>query len=173
VSATLILGGARSGKSRFAQSLAERSTLPVVYVATATAGDDEEMQQRIARHRAQRPPAWRTVEEPVELARALQQISAEHCVIVDCLTLWLTNLLLCDESSRAAREIEHFCSVLPVQGNEILLVSNEVGLGVVPATSLSRQFRDTAGDLHQRLAGICEQVVFMVAGIPQYLRGAG
>ena len=171
MSATLILGGVRSGKSRFAQSLAERSGLPVVYLATATAGDDEEMRERIARHRARRPGTWRTVEEPIELTQALQRITARHCVIVDCLTLWLTNLLLRDES-RAAEAIEQFCAALPTLENEILLVSNEVGLGIIPAAPLSRRFCDAAGELHQRLADVCDRVVLMVAGIPQYLRGA-
>lgn len=170
---TLILGGVRSGKSRFAQTLAQKTALPVVYLATATAGDDEEMRARIAAHRAQRPAAWRTVEEPLALAPALQRINERHCVIVDCLTLWLTNLLLQDDAARAEAAIEQFCDVLPASPHELVLVSNEVGLGIVPATALSRRFCDTAGELHQRLAAICDNVVLMVAGIPQYLRGTG
>lgn len=171
MSATLILGGARSGKSRFAQSLAERRALPVVYIATATAGDDAEMRERIARHRAERPAEWLTVEEPVRLAGALQQVDAGQCVIVDCLTLWLTNLLLHDETARCEQEIALLYDALPDIRSDVLLVSNEVGLGVVPATPLSRRFCDTAGTLHQHLAAMCDNVVLMVAGIPQYLRG--
>ena len=171
MSTTLILGGVRSGKSRFAQTLAQRTLLPVVYLATATPGD-EEMRERIARHRAQRPSSWRTVEEPLELAPALQRIAERHCVVVDCLTLWLTNLLLLEDAVRAESAIEQFCDVLPASPHELVLVSNEVGSGIVPANALARRFSDTAGALHQRLAILCDRVVLMVAGIPQYLRGS-
>ena len=103
----------------------------------------------------------------------LQRIGDRRCIVVDCLTLWLTNLLLLDDAARAGAAIEQFCELLPASPHEVVLVSNEVGLGVVPATRLSRHFCDTAGELHQRLAGICDNVVLMVAGIPQYLRGSG
>ena len=172
MSSTLILGGVRSGKSRFAQSLAERSGLPVVYLATAKPGDDAEMRSRIARHRAERPPAWRTVEEPLALSRTLESLAQPgRFVIVDCLTLWLTNQLLQGEQADVSAEVEHLCELLPALHGDVVLISNEVGLGVVPATPLSRRFCDTAGALHQRLGAICERVVFMVAGLPQYLRG--
>lgn len=167
----LILGGMRSGKSRLAERLAMASGLPVTYIATATAGD-EEMRTRIDHHRAQRPEAWQVVEEPLALAAALRAHAATgHCLLVDCLTLWLTNLLCSDDAGALAREREALLATLPSLPGDIILVSNETGLGIVPADPLSRRFCDEAGRLHQVLAALCDRVIFTVAGLPQVLKG--
>lgn len=167
----LILGGVRSGKSRVAERLAMASGLPVTYIATATAGD-EEMRTRIDHHRAQRPEAWQVVEEPLALAAALRAHAATgHYLLVDCLTLWLTNLLCSDDAGALAREREALLATLPSLPGDIILVSNETGLGIVPADPLSRRFRDEAGRLHQVLAALCDRVIFTVAGLPQVLKG--
>lgn len=161
----LILGGMRSGKSRYAQTRAQASGLAVTYIATAVAGDAE-MAARIERHRADRPAAWTLVEEPLALAAALGQHAApQRCVIVDCLTLWLTNLLLADEAALAL-ERDALLAVLPTLRGRIILVSNEVNMGVVPMDALSRRFCDEAGFLHQALAACCQRVVLLVAGMP-------
>lgn len=167
----LILGGARSGKSRFAENLAIESGLPVTYLATAEAGD-REMVERIARHRQERPGGWTTVEEPTALGRVLRcQAGSGACIIVDCLTLWLSNLLA--ESEQTMRkELDELLSVLPGLPGQILLVSNEVGLGIVPDNPLARRFRDEAGRLNQALAAQCERVTFVAAGLPMCLKGA-
>jgi adenosylcobinamide kinase/adenosylcobinamide-phosphate guanylyltransferase len=167
---TLILGGVRSGKSRLAEALALHSGLPVTYIATALP-DDEEMRERIEAHRKRRLAGWQVVEEPYALAGVLRtHAAASHCVIVDCLTLWLTQLL-CAGEERLARERDTFIEVLPTLEAETLLVSNETGLGIVPLDALSRRFHDEAGRLHQALAGHCERVVFTVAGLPMVLKG--
>jgi adenosylcobinamide kinase/adenosylcobinamide-phosphate guanylyltransferase len=167
---TLILGGVRSGKSRLAERLALQSGLPVTYVATALPGDDE-MRRRIELHRKRRPEAWTVVEEPYALAGALRtHAAAGHCVIVDCLTLWLTQLL-CAAEEGLERERDALIEVLPTLGAEIILVSNETGLGIVPPDALSRRFNDEAGQLHQALARHCERIVFTVAGLPMVLKG--
>lgn len=169
---TLILGGVRSGKSRLAETLATRSGLRVIYLATAAAGDDE-MRARIAQHRAQRPAHWQTVEEPIALAACLREhAAADTCLLVDCLTLWLSNLLCAEDAAQLSRERETLIDTLPTLPGRILLVSNETGLGVVPMGALSRRYLDEAGLLHQRLAERCEQVIFTLAGLPQVLRGA-
>lgn len=169
---TLILGGVRSGKSRLAETLATRSGLRVIYFATAAAGDDE-MRARIAQHRAQRPAHWQTVEEPIALAACLREhAAADTCLLVDCLTLWLSNLLCAEDAAQLSREREALIDTLPTLPGRILLVSNETGLGVVPMGALSRRYLDEAGLLHQRLAERCEQVIFTLAGLPQVLKGA-
>lgn len=169
---TLVLGGARSGKSRLAERLATDSTRPVTYIATATVRDDSEMQARIARHRARRPSVWQTVEEPLALAASLREHSqADRTVIVDCLTLWLSNLLCADDEARLCAEREALIGTLPTLAGRVLLVANETGLGVVPMGALSRRFVDESGDLHRRLAEVCDQVIFTVAGLPQVLKG--
>lgn len=167
----LVLGGARSGKSAWAEAQAAASGRPVTYVATAEARD-ESMRQRIELHRRRRPAAWACVEEPRALAARLRERASEEGVIlVDCLTLWLTHLL-CDEDTRQLeREREALLQILPQLPGEIILVSTEVGLGVVPMGELSRRFVDEAGSLHQRLAGLCGQVVFVAAGLPLALKG--
>lgn len=173
MSATLILGGVRSGKSRLAERLALASGGEVTYVATAQPRDDAELRARIDAHRDRRPPAWHTVEAPLQLAAALRAHDGPgRCVLVDCLTLWLTNLLCDDDATRLAREREALVEVLPVLQAEVLLVSNETGLGVVPLGELTRRFLDEAGVLHQRLAARCERVVLTVAGLPLALKGS-
>ncbi|GLQ88496.1 bifunctional adenosylcobinamide kinase/adenosylcobinamide-phosphate guanylyltransferase [Dyella flagellata] len=168
---TLILGGARSGKSALAERLAVDSGREVVYVATAQAGDAE-MTARIAHHRARRPHQWLCVEEPIHLAGMLREYAREdRCILVDCLTLWLSNLLgPADESSFARERVLLLEALLTLPG-ELLLVSNEVGLGIVPLGELTRRFVDEAGRLHQAIAAVCERVVFVAAGLPLALKG--
>ncbi|MGQ0502959.1 MAG: bifunctional adenosylcobinamide kinase/adenosylcobinamide-phosphate guanylyltransferase [Panacagrimonas sp.] len=169
---TLVLGGVRSGKSRLAERIAIDSGLEVIYLATATLSGDEEMRGRIDHHRQRRPAEWRTVEEPLRLAARLHELDAAHrCVIVDCLTLWLTNLLCSDDAGVLASERDALLECLPGLACRLILVANETGLGVVPLGALSRRFVDEAGALHQRLAGCCGQVIFTVAGLPQMLKG--
>lgn len=167
----LILGGARSGKSRYAESLAAASGREVVYIATAQ-GRDAEMRARIDHHRESRPEHWTTLEEPLALARVLRKHAANgRCLLVDCLTLWLSNLLCNEDAKLADREIEALLECLPALNGEIILVSNETGLGVVPTGELTRRYIDQAGRLHQALATLCERVVFVTAGIPRTIKG--
>ena len=167
----LILGGARSGKSRLAERLATQSGLAVTYIATSQALDGE-MSARIQHHRQRRPADWGLVEEPLELARALRDNAAPgRCLLVDCLTLWLTNLLLCDDPQRLDGEREALLECLGELPGRIILVSNETGLGVVPLGELSRRYVDEAGWLHQAIAERCERVTFTVAGLPMPLKG--
>jgi len=169
---SLILGGARSGKSALAERLAAESGLEVVYLATAQARDAE-MAARIAHHRARRPAHWHEVEEPLALADALRaHARAERCLLVDCLTLWLSNLLGDADGERCARERQALLDVLPDLPGSIVLVSNEVGLGIVPLGELSRRFVDETGRLHQALAAVCERVLFVAAGLPLALKGS-
>jgi adenosyl cobinamide kinase/adenosyl cobinamide phosphate guanylyltransferase len=164
---TLVLGGARSGKSRYALNLAMTSPPPWVYIATAEALD-EEMRSRIAEHKAARGQEWSTIEAPIDLAAALTSAPASAPVVVDCLTLWLSNLMIGHHEIDEA--VANFEEALHRRSAPIILVSNEVGLGVVPETSLGRAFRDRAGSLHQRLAAKAESVVFMVAGVPMMVK---
>ncbi len=167
----LILGGARSGKSRLAERLATDSQLHVVYIATSQPVDGE-LDQRVALHRERRPDHWGLVEEPLALADVLRaQARSDRCLLVDCLTLWLTNLLMLDEPERLRAEREALLETLPGLPGEILFVSNETGLGVVPLGELTRRYVDEAGLLHQALAERCERVVFTVAGLPMILKG--
>ncbi|HEX3576565.1 MAG TPA: bifunctional adenosylcobinamide kinase/adenosylcobinamide-phosphate guanylyltransferase [Rhodopila sp.] len=163
---TLVLGGARSGKSRYAEALITRHPAPWVYVATAEAFDDE-MRARIAQHQAARQPGWRTIEAPTALADVLDQETALP-VLVDCLTLWLTNLMLGGHDIPAA--ITTLEAALARRRLPTVLVSNEVGLGIVPETPLGRTFRDEAGRLNQLVAARADHVVFMVAGLPMTLK---
>ncbi|MDP2786737.1 MAG: bifunctional adenosylcobinamide kinase/adenosylcobinamide-phosphate guanylyltransferase [Pseudomonadota bacterium] len=165
----LILGGARSGKSRHAQNLAAASGLTVTVIATGQARDAE-MAARIARHRAERPPHWQTLEEPLHLAVVLQQAAGPgRCVLVDCLTLWLMNLLEAGEAV-FAQERAALLQVLPTLAGDILFVSNEVGLGVIPLGELSRRFVDEAGWLNQDIARMADSVTFIAAGLPLALK---
>ncbi|MFJ5296926.1 bifunctional adenosylcobinamide kinase/adenosylcobinamide-phosphate guanylyltransferase [Pseudomonas sp. NPDC088368] len=167
----LILGGARSGKSRLAEKLASDSGLDVVYIATSQPLDGE-MNQRVASHRARRPDTWGLVEEPLELARVLKENAGEGtCLLVDCLTLWLTNLLMLDDPQRLAKERDVLLDCLAQLPGDIIFVSNETGLGVVPLGELTRRYVDEAGWLHQALAERCQRVVFTVAGLPMTLKG--
>lgn len=168
---TLILGGARSGKSALAEKLADDSGREVVYIATAQAGD-EEMTARIAHHRARRPAQWLCVEEPLSLAAVLrEQARTDRCLLVDCLTLWLSNLLGDADAGRFAQERALLLDVLPHLPGDVLMVSNEVGLGIVPMGELTRRFVDEAGRLHQSIAAVSERVLFVAAGLPFALKG--
>lgn len=168
---TLILGGVRSGKSRLAERLATDSALPVTYIATATAEDDE-MRVRIAAHRAHRPASWSLVEEPLDLAATLRShAAADRCLLVDCLTLWLTNLLTNVDTTLRERECDALLQVLPGLPGQLILVSNETNMGVTPTGELSRRYCDEAGWLHQKLAQICDRVILTVAGLPHVLKG--
>ena len=163
----LVLGGARSGKSGYAERCAQVSERPLIYIATAEAGD-EEMAARIARHQSERGEQWTTIESPLNLADTLQGCPADACVLVDCLTLWLSNSLAADcwEAEQQA-----LLALVPELHCELILVSNEVGQGLVPTSALGRRFVDESGRLHQQLAAICEQVSFVTAGIAQTLKG--
>ncbi|MCU4181626.1 bifunctional adenosylcobinamide kinase/adenosylcobinamide-phosphate guanylyltransferase [Bosea sp. BH3] len=164
---TLVLGGARSGKSRHAEALVEALPAPWTYIATAEAYDDE-MRQRIAEHRARRPANWQTVDAPLALPEAIRSQPAGRPILVDCLTLWLTNLILAERDTAAAAEALLAACERP--SGPIVLVSNEVGLGIVPDNALARRFRDEAGRLHQALAARAERVLFMVAGLPMQVK---
>jgi adenosylcobinamide kinase/adenosylcobinamide-phosphate guanylyltransferase len=167
----LILGGARSGKSRLAEKLASDSGLAVTYIATSQALDGE-MSTRIRQHRERRPSDWALVEEPIALAQVLQQqASAERCLLVDCLTLWLTNLLMLEDDARLISERDALLDCLSELPGRVILVSNETGLGVVPMGELTRRYVDEAGWLHQAIAERCQRVIFTVAGLPMLLKG--
>ena len=167
----LILGGARSGKSSLAEHKAVASGLAVTYIATADPldlADDKEMLARIAHHRAQRPVEWLLVEEPRYLATLLKTLAApDRLLLVDCLTLWLSNLLHKDE---VLKETQALLDVLPTLPGHIILVSNEVGMGIVPLGELTRRYVDEAGRLHQRIATLADSVTFVAAGIPLQLK---
>jgi adenosylcobinamide kinase/adenosylcobinamide-phosphate guanylyltransferase len=166
----LILGGVRSGKSRHAAELAREQACPITLIVTGSALD-EEMAARIDAHRATRPSAWTVVEEPTHLAAALAAAAAPNRVlIVDCLTLWLTNLLCGDDPEALRRESRSMVETLPTLPGHCVLVANEVSLGIVPVNALARRFTDEAGVMHQGLAAICDRVVFMVAGLPMTLK---
>ena len=168
---TLVFGGARSGKSRFAEALVEGQGGSCIYLATAEPGDGE-MAERIRLHRERRGPRWETVEEPLDLAGALRRVStAEGAVLVDCLTLWLSNLLGAERD--VAAETERLVGALPALPGPVVLVSNEVGLGVVPVGALARRFVDLAGRLHQEVARVADSVVFMAAGLPLHMKVPG
>ena len=160
----LLLGGARSGKSRLAQARAEADgQAALVYVATGEARDAE-MGERIARHRADRGARWRAVEVPIDLPEVVsRERGPGRVVLVDCLTLWLSNLLLSEHDVPAATA--RLLDALPVGGGTVLLVSNEVGLGIVPDNALARRFRDEAGRLHQSVAAVADEVLFVAAGL--------
>lgn len=167
----LVLGGARSGKSRYAESLVAASGLHKVYLATGQAGDAE-MAARIESHRERRGPDWETVEEPIRLVEALRRHgTAESVVLVDCLTLWLSNLML--DGGDAAAEGARLVALLPELAGPVVLVSNEVGLGIVPENAMARMFRDQQGHLNQQVAAAADLVVFMAAGLPMRLKPAG
>jgi adenosylcobinamide kinase/adenosylcobinamide-phosphate guanylyltransferase len=171
---TLIIGGARSGKSRFAQSLAPPAS-KVAYIATARP-DDEEMSARIARHRSERPPSWITVEEPLEIVRAVERCSADcHFILLDCLTLWLSNFFLERKGSEiheaALREVARLA---PAAGSaHLVVVTNEVGCGLVPESALGRSFRDVHGWVNQEAARAADWVYHVVAGIPVAIKQPG
>jgi adenosylcobinamide kinase/adenosylcobinamide-phosphate guanylyltransferase len=161
---TLVLGGAKSGKSRFALDRASALTGGKAYIATARALDSE-MAERIARHKAERSSEWTSFEEPLDIASLIRKIDKEHAVLlIDCLTLWVTNLMLGGRDTKAEGDtlLHALCSCRA----EVFIVSNEVGLGIVPDNALARQFRDEAGRLNQKVASIADEVYFMAAGLP-------
>jgi adenosylcobinamide kinase/adenosylcobinamide-phosphate guanylyltransferase len=167
----LILGGVRSGKSRLAEQHATNSGLDVLYIATAQVRD-EEMLQRIAHHQARRPATWGMIEAGQDLASVLSQAArADRCVLVDCLTLWLTQLLCDADASVLQREVKALLDVLPHLPGEIILVSNETNMGIVPMGELSRRYCDEMGRLHQQLGALCERVILVVAGLPLNVKG--
>lgn len=167
--ATLVLGGARSGKSRFAEQICRDSGLNLHYIATGRAWDAE-MEARIAAHRADRGPAWTTHEAPLSLIETLAAIDDPgNIVLVDCLTLWVTNLMM--EERAGTAEFEALAKAVAAPRARIVLVSNEVGLGIVPDNKMAREFRDHAGRLHQRIAEVAEQVYFVAAGLPLKMKG--
>ncbi len=170
-STCLILGGARSGKSAYAEQLAMNTGLEKMYIATATA-HDEHMQQRIDQHRQARLSAnWLTIEAPLALTETLQeQASCKRVLLVDCLTMWLMNLLMLEDDERLQGEVDNLLHILPGLPGQIILVSNEVGLGIIPMGELTRRFVDEAGALHQKLAQRINKVIFIVAGLPQVLK---
>ena len=176
---TLILGGAKSGKSLFAENLAIQSKKELVYIATAQAYDVE-MERRIVLHQRRRikqDVQWRTIEEPVALTSLLKQLSltqdtsSNQLILVDCLTLWLSNLLLCFTEQQQQQAIDNLLGFLTSCQMDVIFVSNETGLGIVPMNQLSRQFIDLAGELHQRMAIVSDRVLLTVAGLPLVLKG--
>jgi len=164
---TLVLGGARSGKSRHAEALIEALPPPWTYIATAQAWDDE-MRQRIAEHRARRSGDWVTLDAPLDLPAAIRGLPPGRPVLVDCLTLWLTNLMLAEHDTAAAGAA--LIEACAQASGPVVLVSNEVGLGIVPDNALARRFRDEAGRLHQAVAARAGRVVVMVAGLPMQVK---
>ena len=167
---TLVLGGARSGKSAHAERLVLGSGLSRSYIATGRAWDDE-MRARIDHHVARRGGGWRTIEEPLALADALaREAGEERAILVDCLTLWITNLMM--DGRDVDAEGEALVAMLPELPGRIVLVSNEVGMGIVPENAMAREFRDHAGRLHQRIAAVADGVVLVAAGLPLTLKGA-
>lgn len=164
-----ILGGARSGKSRYGQARAEAMPGPLTYIATAQAFDDE-MAERIAHHRADRGPRWRTIEAPLDLPGAVVA-AQEGAILVDCLTLWVSNLILAERDCGAAGDA--LCAAVAGCRGPIALIANEVGLGIVPDNALARRFRDAAGWLNQRIAQVAEEVVLVAAGLPLSLKSGG
>jgi adenosylcobinamide kinase/adenosylcobinamide-phosphate guanylyltransferase len=180
-SVTLVLGGVRSGKSRLAQQIASAASR-VTFIATAPrSGNDAEMTGKIDRHIADRPNTWTTIEEPLHLADAIQSASAyAGAILVDCLTLFASNLMSVHHKSESESEYQRdanhpevaaLCAVLAQPPCEIVLVSNEVGSGIVPAFASGRQFRDLLGEINQRVAAVAGNVLFMVAGLPLVLKG--
>jgi adenosylcobinamide kinase / adenosylcobinamide-phosphate guanylyltransferase len=181
----LIIGGARSGKSALAQSRARQSGFKVVVLATARA-EDPEMARRVAHHRQRRPPEWISVEEPLELPSALgRHASAETCILVDCLTLWLSNLFFAGSAAKQAQagapldcpllngHITALLERIPTLAGHLILVSNEVGCGIVPMNAVARAFADEQGRLNQNVAAVCDRVTLTAAGLPLQLKGPG
>ena len=166
---TFVLGGARSGKSSFAEKLVEDSGLQPVYLATGRAFDTE-MENRISIHRDRRGSEWKTVEEPLDLVGALEKhVGDDRFVLVDCLTLWITNLMMAEQN--IAAETKTLIAALRQLSGPVFFVSNEVGLGIVPENRMAREFRDHAGFLHQAVASVADEVYFMAAGLPLKMKG--
>ncbi|MFA6900283.1 MAG: bifunctional adenosylcobinamide kinase/adenosylcobinamide-phosphate guanylyltransferase [Desulfurivibrionaceae bacterium] len=169
----LVIGGCRSGKSRYAEQWVTGNFSDKVFVATLEARNDAEMDQRIALHLQSRGTGWLTVEEPLDLAGVLEKnMTGTEVFLVDCLTMWLTNMMMQDFSDeKIQREVVQLRETVRALGTSVVLVANEVGLGIVPESSLGRRFRDLAGWTNQQMALVCEQVVFVAAGLPLRLKG--
>ncbi|WP_341366975.1 bifunctional adenosylcobinamide kinase/adenosylcobinamide-phosphate guanylyltransferase [Yoonia sp. BS5-3] len=167
---SLVLGGAASGKSAYAENLIHRMGLDPVYIATAQVFDDE-MAQKVDRHQAQRGPGWHTIEEPIAVAAALKPLSSGQAVLIDCATLWLTNLILGEHD--VAAKSEELLAALGACESPVVVVSNEVGMGIVPDNALSRHFRNAQGLLNQKIAAQADHVVNVIAGLPMMLKGPG
>ena len=167
----LILGGARSGQSRLAEQIAQKSQKTVIYIATAQA-NDAEMQQRIQHHQQQRPTEWQLIEEQLYLAECLEKNDvAEQIILVDCLTLWMSNLLMHSNPDLQMDQCRKLLAILPQLKSDIIIVSNETGLGVVPMGEITRKFVYESVFFYQQLCFIAEKVVFCVAGFPMILKG--
>lgn len=173
---TFVLGGARSGKSRHAEQRATDSALPVTYIATARPSDDAEFAERIALHRERRPAHWQLLEESLDLGGAIARIDRPgHCILIDCLTLWLANLLCPPEgdalpAGRYRQQLDSLETALADAQGKIIVVSNEIGLGVVPLGAATRRYVDELGRLNQRVAALSTQATMMVAGLPLTLK---
>lgn len=170
----LILGGSRSGKSSYAEQQASASGKPVIYIATAQANDSQ-MQARIVCHQHARPQHWKTIEEPLQLAKIIHnQHQKNTCLLVDCLTLWLNNILFNQQGELQEKtfedETQSLYAVLPQVSGRLILVTNEVGLGGVASNPMARRFTDEAGLLHQKIATLSDRVVLVTAGLPQVLK---
>ncbi len=167
----LILGGTRSGKSEYAEREAAATGLPVTYIATAAdPGEDQAFQARIERHRQRRPSSWVLVEEPLELPTLLRQAPPQACLLVDCLTLWLTNVMMLEDTGLQQQYVDALAAALAQTPARVVLISNEISLGVVPMGEFTRQFVDALGLLHQRLAALADEVTLVVAGLPLQLK---
>ena len=167
---TLVLGGARSGKSAYAENLAKHSANKVIYLATAEIRD-EAIAERVKLHQSVRPSEWQTVNTPIELAASLKQHAAPNVtVLVDCLTMWVTNLLCAEDKSLMATEKSALLAVLEELPGDIIFVSNEVGMGIIPMGELTRDYVDIAGKLHQEVAAVANHAVLIVAGLPLVLK---
>lgn len=172
----LILGGVKSGKSKLAEQRANASGLAVTYIATAMKSFngivDEALHTRIKKHQQQRPEQWKLIEEPLQLATTISNHSTrDNCLLIDCLTLWMTNLLLDKNPSLLTHETDALINTLENTQGQIIFVSNETNLGIIPDSELSRRFCDETGILHQRLAAACDNVILTVAGLPHVLKG--
>ena len=165
---SLILGGARSGKSDFAEKLATSANRPRTYIATSQAFDTE-MEAKIAKHREDRGPDWQTIEAPLDIEAALAEVSPEAVVLIDCLTLWLSNQMHAE--AEIENEINKLLTALSASAIPVICVSNEVGMGLVPETPLGRQFRDLQGHLNRKVAEQADLAVFVAAGLPLILKG--
>lgn len=165
---TLVLGGASSGKSLFAENLIISTPLPRTYIATSQAWDDE-MQAKIDAHKVQRGPDWVTVEAPIALDHALKAVPRDNIVLIDCLTMWLTNLMLAEADIDAATD--RVLKVLQARSSPTVIVSNEVGQGIIPDNKMARQFVAIQGRANQRFAAACQAVAFVTAGLPIMLKG--
>lgn len=166
----LVIGGARSGKSSYAERIAKESGKPVIYVATSEVHDNE-MAQRVALHKSQRPADWSVIEEPLLLAKVLQEQSREdNCILVDCLTLWLSNCLFGEESINWENTKSELLTTLEQLPGQVIMVTNEVGCGIVPMGEMSRRYVDEAGWLHQAIAERVAKVTLVTAGLPMHLK---